>query len=79
MQEILYSKCQDLFAERLNENTFHMTLHDLISGRPENVVDNEICLIGEKAKIFIENVCKKSWIIRLKPFVCLTWLMQALY
>lgn len=76
MQEILYSKCQDLFAERLNENTFHMTLHDLISGRPENVVDNEICLIGEKAKIFIEIVCKKSWIIRLKT-ICVFNMVNA--
>ena len=76
MQEILYSKCQDLFAERLNENTFHMTLHDLISGRPENVVDNEICLIGEKAKIFIENECKKSWIIRLKT-ICVFNMVNA--
>ncbi|MEQ2424227.1 hypothetical protein [Enterocloster hominis (ex Hitch et al. 2024)] len=66
MQDILYSKCQGMFAERLNENTFHMTLHDLVNGRPENVVDEEICLIREKAKIFMENVCKESWIIRLK-------------
>jgi len=33
-QNMLYEKCQELLAERIDPDTFHMTLHDLSNGTP---------------------------------------------
>lgn len=35
IQEILYSHCPTMLAQRLDRDTFHITLHDLTAGLPE--------------------------------------------
>lgn len=34
MRDALYENCRDILSERLTEETFHITLHDLVSGKP---------------------------------------------
>lgn len=66
MQDKLYAGCGHMLAERLNEDTYHMTLHDLVNGRPGGVEEEKLEHIGRQAKEFTEERCKESWIIRLK-------------
>lgn len=35
LQDILYTRCGDMLAERLEADSFHITLHDLVSGPDE--------------------------------------------
>lgn len=66
IQRLLYSGCPSMLAERLGEKTFHMTLHDLVSGSPLDVSGENMSFAGRKARELIEDVHKESWTVKLK-------------
>lgn len=42
MRDTLYENCRGILSEQLAEETFHITLHDLISGRPDPELEERI-------------------------------------
>ncbi len=70
MQDDLYAACSDILADRLTEDTFHMTLHDLKSGPPGRISEAEIQATAGKAKELLSAVTEELWEIRMQA-VCL--------
>lgn len=65
LQDRLYACCPDMFAERLGEETFHMTLHDLMSGPPGQIDESVLRAAGERAEKFVEAERRALWTVRL--------------
>lgn len=66
MQNVMYERCQELFSERLNRDTLHMTLHDLLNGRPEDIAEKDICFVRNEVMGILEAVHKETWYVKLK-------------
>ena len=66
MQEILYFRCQDMLSARLREETFHMTLHDLVNGTADRVNRDAMDAAGQKVKVLLERIRKENWILRMR-------------
>ncbi|MDO4324417.1 MAG: hypothetical protein Q4E24_00065 [bacterium] len=66
MQDMLYSRCQDMLSDRLREDTFHMTLHDLVNGTVDGVNRHAMDVAGQEIKVLLERIRKENWILRMR-------------
>lgn len=60
MQNVMYDRYRELFSERLNRDTLHMTLHDLLNGRPEDITEEDICFVRNEVMWILEAVHKEA-------------------
>lgn len=49
VQDLLYQSCSGALAERLDPDTFHITLHDLVSGAPGDELTKQISAVRDRA------------------------------
>lgn len=49
LQDALYEGCGDLLAQPLDQETFHITLHDLVSGPPSPQLEEQVRLVQPSA------------------------------
>lgn len=55
IREGLYAAAPGMFSERLEEDTFHMTLHDLVNGPDAAAIEGAVLEAGERAGRIIEG------------------------
>ena len=68
LQDKLYERCGHVLSEPLTQESFHVTLHDLLSGTDREDVIMKVREIAEKAKLTVADV--KSLLdstIQMKP------------
>lgn len=66
VQDSLYSQAGDMLAEKLQPDTFHMTLHDLINGKPDQANLDERMKVAEKHSAEIISLWKGRPDIRME-------------
>lgn len=49
IQDLLYRNCAEILAARLDPDTFHITLHDLVSGMPGGGLTERIRAVRDRA------------------------------
>lgn len=72
LQDELYEKAGDVLAARLNEDTFHMTLHDLINGpEKDEKLLRQMAVAEREAKTLLHR-----WQDRGPLYMRATWLFN---
>ncbi|MDE6281882.1 MAG: hypothetical protein K2M15_08890 [Oscillospiraceae bacterium] len=66
IQKRLYQLCGPALAEPLEASSFHITLHDLLSGTPAQDLSNRIARAREPALTCLKQISEKSETIRLR-------------
>ena len=56
LQDRLYAACGDLLGERLRPETFHITLHDLLSGSDWRAMETAVLRVNEKANALVAGI-----------------------
>lgn len=66
IQERLHQLCGPALAEPLEASSFHITLHDLLSGTPAQDLSNRIARAREPALTCLKQIAEKGETIRLR-------------
>lgn len=66
IQNKLYTECKDILAKPLSKETFHITLHDLISGKPSVEINNKIESIQKLALKLVNDISNIKFNIKLQ-------------
>lgn len=65
MQRKLYQVCAPILAEPLKAASFHMTLHDLLSGKPTRELRDRMDCVRDSALNCIRQISEKDETVRL--------------
>lgn len=65
IQSLLYDRCGDVLARRLEKSSFHITLHDLVSGAPSPELEGRIRAIREQAMAAVRSIAESGETVRL--------------
>ena len=66
IQNKLYVECRDILAKPLSKDTFHITLHDLINGKPSDEINNKIENIQPLALKLVNDISNRNFNIKLQ-------------
>lgn len=66
IQKMLYEVCSDVLADPLSKDTFHITLHDLVSGKPSSKLSREIKQIEPMVLRRVGYISAQEQPIRMK-------------
>lgn len=72
LQTSLYQSAPDMLAEKLDPDTFHMTLHDLVNGCPDDPTLDARMTEAEKQAQAVLSECELVGPLRMKA----TWLFN---
>lgn len=65
IQDVLYESCGDILAEPLAKSSFHITLHDLVNGKPSPGLERRIRDIRERASGQVREIAARGGTVRL--------------
>lgn len=65
VQKLLYRECSPILAERLEERTLHITLHDLKSGPPDQTLKAAVEQMGPDVRRLLREIREDARSIRL--------------
>lgn len=66
IQDQLYLTCAPALAERLDPSSFHITLHDLVSGKPDQSLNGRMDRVREPALACVRQISEKRETLRLR-------------
>lgn len=66
MRDTLYESCRDILSERLEEETFHITLHDLISGKPCPELEERVRSVRGRAMDVVRAIAGSGVSVRVE-------------
>ncbi len=66
IQNNLYKDCSAVLAEPLTKNSFHITLHDLLSGSPSSELEQKIKSIQSYSLDCVEKIADKNELIHIQ-------------
>ena len=72
LQKALYQAAPEMLAQPLQTDTFHMTLHDLVSGKPNQMILNDAMRYAQEQASQIISQWKNAPCLRMKA----TWLFN---